>query len=52
MHIMKTPSRMELIILHNITMLIDCPYLTGLHAGVGSEEKTQKNFNSSILMLF
>lgn len=36
---------MRLIILYNIAMLIDCPYLTGLHAGVGSEEKTKKNFN-------
>lgn len=48
MHVMKTLSRMGVIILHNIAMLTDCPYLTGLHAGVGSEEKTEKNFNSNI----
>lgn len=49
---MKTQSRRRVIILHNLVMLIDCPYLTGLQAGVGSEEKPQKNLNWNILILF
>lgn len=52
MHEMKTPSRMRVIILHNITMFIKCPCLIGLHSGVGSQEKTQQSLNTNILMLF
>lgn len=52
MHVMKTQSRRRVIILHNLIMLIDCPYLTGLQAGVSSEEKPQKNLNWNILILF
>lgn len=35
-----------------IIKVVDCPYVTGLHAGVGSEEKPQKNLNWNILILF